>query len=84
MTLSEHRQLGHSLGEYSLGHGEGNKNNCGNCAQIGYLSVDLEGIVAKRADSPYEWNSRDPAWIKIKNPTYSQKKGRGDLFKRAG
>jgi len=23
-------------------------------------------------------------WIKIKNPSYSQKEGRGDLFKRAG
>jgi bifunctional non-homologous end joining protein LigD len=25
-----------------------------------------------------------PHWIKIKNPNYSQKEGRGDLFKRAG
>jgi bifunctional non-homologous end joining protein LigD len=46
--------------------------------------LDLEGMVAKRATSLYEWNSSDPAWIKIKNPTYSQKEGRGDLFNRAG
>jgi ATP-dependent DNA ligase len=47
--------------------------------------LDLEGIVAKRADSPYEEKPNDPHfWIKIKNPMYSQKEGRGDLFKRAG
>jgi len=46
--------------------------------------LDLEGIVCKRADSPYEENARSPHWIKIKNPAYSQKEGRGDLFKKAG
>jgi ATP-dependent DNA ligase len=46
--------------------------------------LDLEGIVAKKADSPYEDNWSDPYWIKIKNPQYSQKEGRADLFKRAG
>ncbi len=46
--------------------------------------LDLKGIVAKRADSPYEEHPADPHWIKIKNPDYSQKEGRGDLFKRAG
>ena len=46
--------------------------------------LDLEGIVAKRADSPYEDNAGSPHWIKIKNPAYSQKEGRGDLFTRAG
>ncbi len=46
--------------------------------------LDLEGIVCKRADSPYEDNAGSPYWIKIKNPAYSQKEGRGDLFKRAG
>jgi ATP-dependent DNA ligase len=47
--------------------------------------LDLEGIVAKRADSPYkEDTTHTPPWIKIKNPNYSQKEGRGDLFKRAG
>jgi bifunctional non-homologous end joining protein LigD len=38
---------------------------------------DLEGIVAKRLGDPYEPRVR---WFKIKNPDYSQKKGRGDLF----
>ena len=46
--------------------------------------LDLEGIVAKRADSIYEDNPNSRNWIKIKNPAYSQKEGRGDLFKRAG
>ena len=35
--------------------------------------LDLEGIVAKRADSPYEEHPAHPHWIKIKNPAYSQK-----------
>lgn len=46
--------------------------------------LDLEGIVAKKADSPYEENWSNPYWIKIKNPNYSQKEGRADLFQRAG
>jgi bifunctional non-homologous end joining protein LigD len=46
--------------------------------------LDLEGIVAKRAASPYGQNANGEDWIKIKNPAYSQKEGRGDLFKRAG
>jgi bifunctional non-homologous end joining protein LigD len=40
-------------------------------------SNDLEGIVAKRLDDPYEPRVR---WLKIKNDDYSQKEGRGDLF----
>lgn len=47
-------------------------------------AMDLEGIVAKKADSPYEENWRDPYWIKIKNPAYSQNETRADLFKRTG
>ena len=46
--------------------------------------LDLEGIVAKRAASKYADNPNVRDWIKIKNPAYSQKEGRGDLFKRAG
>jgi bifunctional non-homologous end joining protein LigD len=38
---------------------------------------DLEGIVAKRLADPYDSRVR---WLKIKNPHYSQKEGRGDLF----
>jgi hypothetical protein len=34
-------------------------------------------IVAKRLADRYEERVR---WLKIKNPDYSQKKGRGDLF----
>jgi bifunctional non-homologous end joining protein LigD len=40
---------------------------------------DLEGIVAKRLDDPYDRRVR---WLKIKNPHYSQKEGRGDLLNR--
>jgi len=39
--------------------------------------LDLEGIVAKRSDSPYEEHPAHPHWTKIKNPAYSQKEGRG-------
>ena len=46
--------------------------------------LDLEGIVAKKADSPYGESAAEPHWIKIKNPQYSQKEGRADLFKRTG
>jgi len=42
-------------------------------------SNDLEGIVAKRLDDPYDRRVR---WLKIKNPDYSQQQGRGDLFNR--
>jgi len=41
---------------------------------------DLEGIVAKRLDDSYDPRIR---WLKIKNPDYSQKEGRGDLFNRS-
>jgi ATP-dependent DNA ligase len=45
--------------------------------------LDLEGIVAKRAASQYDHNANGDC-IKIKNPNYSQKEGRGDLLRRAG
>ena len=38
---------------------------------------DLEGIVAKRKDDAYTPRAK---WIKIKNPSYSQAEGRGELF----
>jgi hypothetical protein len=38
---------------------------------------DLEGIVAKRRSDAY---GPDVTRFKIRNPTYSQKDGRGDLF----
>jgi bifunctional non-homologous end joining protein LigD len=40
---------------------------------------DLEGIVAKNLADPYEPRVR---WLKIKNPDYSQKEGRVELFNR--
>jgi bifunctional non-homologous end joining protein LigD len=41
---------------------------------------DLEGVVAKRLADPYGGRVR---WLKIKNPDYSQKEGRAELFNRA-
>jgi bifunctional non-homologous end joining protein LigD len=41
--------------------------------------LDLEGVVAKRKADPYGANT---AWYKVKNPTYTQAQGRGDLFER--
>ena len=38
---------------------------------------ELEGIVAKRLADPYDSRIR---WLKIKNPDYSQKEGRAELF----
>jgi len=35
---------------------------------------DLEGIIAKRLDSPYG-KGPQPSWLKIKNPNYSRKEG---------
>ena len=40
---------------------------------------DLEGVVAKRLADPYEPRTR---WLKIKNPDYSQREGRGELLNR--
>jgi bifunctional non-homologous end joining protein LigD len=47
---------------------------------------DLEGIVAKKGHSKYEFSggrnlNRSP-WKKIKNPAYSQKDGHEELFER--
>jgi hypothetical protein len=41
---------------------------------------DLEGIVAKRKNSPYKDSGK--TWIKVKNPKYSQAEGRQGLLKR--
>jgi bifunctional non-homologous end joining protein LigD len=39
--------------------------------------MDLEGIVAKRMNSLYRDSTR---WLKIRNPNYTQKEGRKELF----
>jgi len=41
---------------------------------------DLEGVVAKRKDRLYQADRRHSTWVKVKNPTYSQKDGRAELF----
>ena len=45
--------------EYQMGHGE--------AMLAASRSAGLEGVVAKRADSPYEEGRRSSAWLKIKN-----------------
>src|SRR5688500_16375048 len=45
----------------------------GECLYELACQLDLEGIVAKRAASPYGLNATGTDWIKIKNFTYSQK-----------
>ena len=47
------------------------------------VKMDLEGIVCKRKDSPYKVTEKPSRyWIKVKNPAYSQKEGREELFER--
>ncbi len=41
---------------------------------------DLEGIVAKPKQSPYQTLRGTPPWVKIKNPSYSQAEGRREFF----
>jgi hypothetical protein len=43
---------------------------------------DLEGIVAKLKHGHYNSDLNDRTWIKIKNKTYSQSKGRAQFFDR--
>jgi bifunctional non-homologous end joining protein LigD len=57
---------------------------CGQRLYALACQLDLEGIVAKRSTSQYGQVGTGEDWIKIKNPNYSQKEGRGDLFRRAG
>ena len=44
--------------------------------------LDLEGVVAKPKQSPYWELGGKPMWVKVKNPSYSQAEGRGELFDR--
>jgi bifunctional non-homologous end joining protein LigD len=40
---------------------------------------NLEGIICKHREGTYSKNAK---WIKIKNPAYSQREGRGEFFAR--
>jgi len=44
--------------------------------------ADLEGIVAKWKDAPYNPAAPPLSWIKVKNPDYSQARDRAELFER--
>ena len=47
--------------------------------ELAYL-LKLEGIVAKRADSPYEEHGSPTRWITIDNPSYVHKQRRQEMF----
>ena len=47
-------------------------------------ALDLEGIVAKVAASPYALIAGRSPWVKIKRRDYTQAIGREDLFARRG
>jgi len=44
--------------------------------------LDMEGIVAKHGSGPYVTEAQRTTWFKIKNRSYSQMKGREELFER--
>jgi bifunctional non-homologous end joining protein LigD len=44
--------------------------------------MNLEGIVAKHSFGPYTGERERTTWFKIRNPKYSQMKGREELFER--
>jgi bifunctional non-homologous end joining protein LigD len=47
------------------------------------VKMDLEGVVAKRKDSPYKVTDKPSRyWIKVKNSRYTQLEGREELFER--
>jgi len=46
----------------------------------GARRLDMEGIVAKQKNAAYRANVQKSHWIKIKNPGYSPKEGRKELF----
>jgi len=47
------------------------------------VKMDLEGIVCKRKNSPYEVTEKPSRyWIKVKNSRYSQLEGREELFEQ--
>jgi bifunctional non-homologous end joining protein LigD len=45
-------------------------------------SLDLEGIVAKWKHGAYVGDEAATSWVKIKNPAYSQSRGRHEQFTR--
>lgn len=45
---------------------------------------DLEGIVCKPKNSPYQFTENRTYWLKLKNPYYTQAMGRDDLFALPG
>ncbi len=53
---------------------------CGKSLFRAVCDHDLEGIVAKKLDDPYE--PERTRWWKSLNPEYSQKAGRAELFER--
>jgi len=48
--------------------------------QVSLCRASWLGPAAKRKDGIYEADRRQSSWVKVKNPTYSQKDGRWELF----
>ncbi len=53
---------------------------CGKKLYETVCEMDLEGIIAKKLDHPYD--PRTAKWWKVLNPNYTQKEGRHELFER--
>jgi bifunctional non-homologous end joining protein LigD len=53
---------------------------CGRELFAALCEQDLEGIVAKWKDAPYNPAALPFSWIKVKNPEYSQARDRAELF----
>jgi bifunctional non-homologous end joining protein LigD len=51
---------------------------CGKSLFRAVCDLDLEGIIAKRLEDPYD--AERTKWWKVLNPNYSQKEGRAELF----
>ena len=49
---------------------------------MGRCDSVLLGNCGEAGKQSYEDNEQAPHWIKFKNPAYSQKEGRADLFKK--
>jgi bifunctional non-homologous end joining protein LigD len=46
-------------------------------------AMDLEGMVPKPKHAPHVTSREDSTWFKVKNPEYSQNKGREELFDKS-
>ena len=70
VPYDERRRLleGLELGGAALGDAAlGDRRRAARCLKAAHATTGLEGVVAKRLDSPYRPGRRDPSWVKVKN-----------------